>query len=202
VPTLGRRGVLEVRDDGPPLCRRHHSFPKASCSAATFGSAQRRLVRDDALEPAVLLLERLEPLHVAGLHAPELLAPPVERVARDAVPPAHLVGLARPLGFLEHSDDLLVREPRLSHGSPPRRSRGVENRQLTAGPLYWATVKLGRAGEVWKTRRRCGARPLHRLPAWNAALQAARAERQRNARGALRLALQRRGLLPRRMRHA
>src|SRR5690554_4311843 len=76
-----------------------------------------RLVRHDALQPPVLVLQLLEPACLRDLHAAVLPAPAVERVRADPMPPAQLPRLCPGIGFRQNSDDLLLREPALPHDS-------------------------------------------------------------------------------------
>jgi hypothetical protein len=54
--------------------RRAYQFPRLISRSASISSS---FVGHDPLQPSVLPLEVLEPLGVVGLHAAELVAPPV-----------------------------------------------------------------------------------------------------------------------------
>ena len=62
------------------------------------------------LQPAVLILELLEPGHQRSIHAAELRATLVARRAGDAVLPAQLGDRNARLGLLEDRQDLVVRK--------------------------------------------------------------------------------------------
>jgi hypothetical protein len=81
-----------------------------------------RLIGDDALELAVLLLQRAQPLRLAHLQAAIRPPPPVKRLARDRMPANHVARLAGAFRFLQDRDDLLVGKSALAHSSPPRRA--------------------------------------------------------------------------------
>src|SRR4051794_9043441 len=85
--------------------------------------AQRRrvqhLLRQQLLEPAVLLLERLQAPRLRDLEPAVLRAPGVERRITDAVPPADLGPRQPRLVLLQHADDLLLAEPALAHRPSP-----------------------------------------------------------------------------------
>jgi hypothetical protein len=53
------------------------------------------------LEPAVLVLEWLEPPRLAHLHAAELALPAVAGVGGDPVPADHLADVASPIRLLQ-----------------------------------------------------------------------------------------------------
>src|SRR5690606_2811274 len=76
-----------------------------------------RLVRHDALQPPVLVLQLLEPACLRDAHAAVLPTPAVERVRADPMPPAQLTRLCPGIGFRQDSNDLLLREPALPHDS-------------------------------------------------------------------------------------
>src|SRR5689334_19177264 len=49
-----------------------------------------RLLRDDLLQPTILVLELLEPLHLAQFHAAELRFPAIVRLLGDAMRPTQI----------------------------------------------------------------------------------------------------------------
>jgi len=80
------------------------------------------LIGDNALESPVLLLERAQASSLAHLETAVLLAPAIERLARDRVSTNDLTALPTAFRFLQDPNDLLIGESRLPHSSPPRRA--------------------------------------------------------------------------------
>jgi len=84
-------------------------------------------LRDQLLEPRVLLLQLLELAHLVGLHPRVLLLPAIERLLRNADLP-NQVGHRHPkLGLFEHGDDLLDRKLLAFHDKllPPLLGRSL-----------------------------------------------------------------------------
>src|SRR5690606_21740775 len=74
-----------------------------------------RLVSDDALEAAVLLLQLPQSLRLARLHAAVLPLPAVERGRGDAMLTTQIIDRGAGVCLAENSYDLLVCEPALPH---------------------------------------------------------------------------------------
>src|SRR3954470_9072793 len=78
-----------------------------------------RLLRDNLLEPRILVLELAQTLRVADLHAAELCTPAIERLLGHAHSPAHIADLRAGLDFLQRSDDLFFSAAARSTHRPP-----------------------------------------------------------------------------------
>jgi hypothetical protein len=74
-----------------------------------------RLVGDQLLQPAILVLESFALLRLTDLQSAVVLLPAVVGRRRDAVPPAHLADGRPRGGFLQDPDELGLREPTLPH---------------------------------------------------------------------------------------
>ena len=70
-----------------------------------------RLIGDDALQAAILVLERTHFRDVADFHAAELRLPFVKRGTADSKLAADIAGLRAGVGLLNGSDDLRFGEP-------------------------------------------------------------------------------------------
>jgi hypothetical protein len=82
-----------------------------------------REIRDQALQPAILVLELPQPPGLIDLEAAVLGFPPVERLLPDAVPTTEVGRLAARLRLFPDPDDLLFREPfPAPRGASPRAS--------------------------------------------------------------------------------
>src|SRR5882724_8836527 len=68
-------------------------------------------VRDQTLEPAILVLERAQPPGLVHLEPGVLGLPTVKRLLADGVAPAKIGALRPGLGLLQDPDDLLLGEP-------------------------------------------------------------------------------------------
>jgi hypothetical protein len=79
------------------------------------------LIGDDALEPAIIVLERFHLGDVADFHAAELRFPDIKRSRADAVAAAEILGRDAGLVLFEDGDDLRLGEPGLFHGWSPSR---------------------------------------------------------------------------------
>lgn len=99
-----------------------------------------RLVRHHALEPAVLVLQGLQPLQLGLGHPTVLPFPAVEGVERDPVPPDHFLGGDAPLVLQQDGDDLLIRVlPFPLHGSTW--PKAGQDPPMLAGPVSGGKVK-------------------------------------------------------------
>src|SRR5689334_3753715 len=67
-----------------------------------------RLFGDDLFQAAILVLELLQALHLAQLHAAVLGFPPVVRLLADAMRPTEVSDFSSGLAFLDDRQDLLV----------------------------------------------------------------------------------------------
>src|SRR5690349_17576115 len=76
-----------------------------------------RLIRDDALQPPVLVFEGAQSLGLVDLQPAVLAAPFVKRLPRDPVAPNQLSGLRAGCALLQDGDDLFFRESTLAHRS-------------------------------------------------------------------------------------
>ena len=76
-------------------------------------------LRHQQLQPAVLILQRLQPLKLAHVHAAELLLPAVERRRRDPALAAQIRRLHSSLMLLQYPNHLLFAEPALLHRFAP-----------------------------------------------------------------------------------
>src|SRR5690606_14224944 len=72
-------------------------------------------LRQEPLQLRILVLELLQPLRLADLHAAILRAPVVEGRIADPVLPAQLCGAQPRLMLLQDADNLLFREPAAFH---------------------------------------------------------------------------------------
>jgi hypothetical protein len=88
-----------------------------------------RKVRHHGLQPAVLVLERLEALRVGDLQAAELRLPAVEGGLGDSHPPRDVRRLGAGVDLLLRADDLLLGELALAHPSSTS-SRGLAFRSV------------------------------------------------------------------------
>src|SRR5213594_4429356 len=80
-------------------------------------------IGDQALEPAVFMLERAQAPGLIHLEARVLGFPAIEGLLADGVTPAEVDALRPRLGFLQDPDDLLLGEPLSLHrGASPRAS--------------------------------------------------------------------------------
>src|SRR6185436_10529276 len=86
-----------------------------------------RLLGNQLLQAAVLLFQRLQPLHLVRLNPGVLRSPLVVRRLPDLQVPAYLrhrlTRAQQPFGFAQNPHDLRNRELFLLHSSPPRRVR-------------------------------------------------------------------------------
>src|SRR5690606_18182224 len=74
-----------------------------------------RLVRNNPLQPPILLLQLLQLPSIAHLHPPVLPTPPIKRLPAHTLPPADLLNPTTPLRFPKQADDLLLRKSTLPH---------------------------------------------------------------------------------------
>jgi len=74
--------------------------------------------------PAILILERAQPLRLIELEAAVLAAPFLKRLSGNHVAPNELAGLSARRALLQNRDDLFVRKAALAH-----RSSDSEDRQ-------------------------------------------------------------------------
>src|SRR5664280_519913 len=125
-----------------------------------------RLLRHDLLQPAVLLLQALEPPRLLDLQAPVHLPPPVIGLLGDLELAADL--RRRPatgrldLRLPQFVDDLLSNEPLLCHRLPLSRSRSkVRNSTSDPGLVSGGQVRSARLRARGHPSRDCLARRRH-----------------------------------------
>jgi hypothetical protein len=134
------------------------------------------LVGHDPLQAGVLPLEILQPLRVVGLHAAELVPPPVIGLLGHLQVPGDIGDLRalsqEPVGLPELADDLLRRVPTSSHrDEPPSPNQcwatSSHNGRTELKGSGQADVLPGVGQGPGGLRRRLTAQGASRLP-WNA----------------------------------
>lgn len=97
-----------------------------------------RLVRYDALQATILILERSHLRDVADFHAAEFGLPAIEGRRTDAVSAAKILGCDAGFVFFKDADDLRFGKPGFFHGWSPSRPLASEFSTYFRSP-YQAT---------------------------------------------------------------
>jgi hypothetical protein len=115
-PTLAHLVRLaQMRHRHPLRVGCHHFFRR---HVPKHGVVQHR-VREQPLQPRVLVLERLQTARFGNLHAAEPRLPLVDGRRADAMPPADVRRRHPALLLAQDRDDLLLAEPRSPHRPSP-----------------------------------------------------------------------------------
>ena len=142
--------------DAAGACRpRHVDVPGSEVSPGDLSHRVEieRLIRDDALQPQVLLLELLQPLRTIGLHAAVLMTPAVKGLLLDLNLLRRLRGrralTSKALRLTELPEDLFRGMPsgHLSSLSPSRASDSQRFRTSSPGAGHCPKVLSTRARE-------------------------------------------------------
>jgi len=118
---------------GPPFRQAHHGLqmrdtfalgggPYHFCERLAERGCVQHLLGEQLLQLRVLVLELLQPLGLGDVPAAVLGLPAVKRRFRDAVLARQIGGLRPGLVLLQHTNDLLFREPCSLHLSVLRRA--------------------------------------------------------------------------------
>src|SRR5262245_4692407 len=122
----------------PLFC--HHRFQRLDVE---------RLLGDDVLEPAILVLELLHALQFAQLHAAVLRFPAVVRLLGDPVRATQVGHLPTSFAFLDDRQDLLVAEFAPFHRSSSERRTSSYPWRIRGGRSIPVTLEAGQTFYEW-----------------------------------------------------